>query len=110
MSDNTEALRCADALERRGYAPSTKHAHLTDREVATHIRRLVAENEALRRDIAKQNEVNLLNVETLGYDLERLRALNAELVEALQWIADRRTGGLIELKARAALAKVEASK
>lgn len=69
----SEALRIAAELE---------HEWGADDEAAAELRRLVAENAAQRRDIQKQNEVNLLNVETLGYDLARLRALNAELAGA----------------------------
>lgn len=43
-------------------------------------------------------------------EVRKLERIQAELADALQWIADCRTGGLIEGKARAALAKVEATR
>lgn len=123
---NDTALRLADALE-RDYHDET----LAPRKAAAELRRLVAENEALRGELAEQARVNGMGgerearlmaelerksdaIQRLWKERDELRTLNAELVEALRWYVD--TDEVLEMegnefwldgreRARAALAK-----
>lgn len=70
MSDNTEALRLAISFE-NAYGPY---------DVSAELRRLHAENEALKSELAEQARLNGMGSEREA----RLLALNAELVEALR--------------------------
>ena len=74
MSDQPEALRLAETLEL---------AHGKN-EVSTALRRLHAENEALKAELMEQARVNGMGSEREA----RLIALNAELVEALKHAAE----------------------
>ena len=73
MSDT--ALRLADALDRAPYSSPTTN------DAAEELRRLVAENEALKAELIEQARVNGMG----GEREARLMALNAELSEALRW-------------------------
>lgn len=106
----SEALRLADLLEER-----SKLFKEERHQAAAELRRLVAENEALKAELAEQARVNGMG----GEREARLMALNTELVDALRWYVD--TDEVMEMegnefwldgreRARAALAKVEASK
>ena len=111
MTDNTEALRCADALDKSVLSVCA--------EGAAHIRRLVAENEALKRIIENCKVVSDATAEGWRIDQEKFdaaAALNAELVEALSDLLniapdpDRCMTILdIHARARGALAKVEST-
>jgi hypothetical protein len=70
MTQQTEALQLADALEEKEYPPR--------RAAADELRRLHAENE---------DHIQQLRKEQL--EVERLHSVNAQLLEALHFIADR---------------------
>ena len=103
----SEALRLADALEQQ--FPTGTAQHYLDGEAAAELRRLHAELE--RKSDA---------IQRLWKERDELRALNAELVEALRVAVDSDLGAKWVwhetgkeawiTHARAALAKVEASK
>ena len=105
----SEAVRLAAILE-----DEKMHSMAIDTEAAAELRRLHAENEALKVELHEQARVNGMGSEREA----RLMTLNAELVEALrdlEWAASgveyMESEYANELnKARAALAKVEASK
>ena len=127
----SEALRLAAVLE-----DEKMHSMAIDTAAAAELRRLHAENEALKVELHEQARVNGMGGEreaSLMAELERksdaiqrlwkerdeLRALNAELVEALRPAVNAwfRPHGInyVDFKpymeaARAALARVEASK
>lgn len=125
----SEALRLADELL-DGLAD--EHWNQLFADAAAELRRLHAENEALKVELHEQARVNGMGGEreaSLMAELERksdaiqrlwkerdeLRALNAELVEALQGMIDccpetRGTHNPHLAMARAALAKVGESK
>ena len=93
----SDALRLADALEQGTYLLSVERG-----ATAAELRRLVAENEAL-----------LAETRTLVRQNGEWQVINAELVEALNALLNdvgRANSMLGAVKARAALAKVEAGK
>ena len=100
MSDKPEALRLAIVFE-GACGPN---------EVSAELRRLNAENEALRAELAEQARLNGMGSEREA----RLMALNAELLEALKYAAECvRTNYLPDKCGRDwddVIAKAEASK
>lgn len=107
MSDNQDGLLAlADRIQEADNQPIA-----IDPAAASELRRLVAENEALKTELAEQ-----ARLVGMGSEREaRLLAINAELVEALKdllfWGADDvyQRSKIACDKARAALAKAEAS-
>ena len=101
MSDKPEALRLAVILE-----DEKMHSMAIDTEAAAELRRLHAKCEALTADTLE--EMDRIT------EIHRLRALNAELVEALRrvlevWQDDPAYGHGAADKAWELLVKIEAS-
>jgi hypothetical protein len=102
MTEKSEALRLADALETRAITFRDKA------EAATELRRLVAENERLHQI----NQSHEMKLSVRGYEIQiaDLKAVNQGLLEALKRIADPRNihfAGDAQVVARAAIARAE---
>ena len=117
MSDQALALRLADRLE-HGRGDDVIYA----KPAATELRRLHAENERLHRfelannlwhektdwvqETAQPLELGRHRADVLKQRIERLHAVNAELLEALRWTARAlHAEHPAAIKARAAIAK-----
>jgi hypothetical protein len=107
MADQPEALRLANLIDRGN------DSSWIEREAASELRRLVAENERLHQI----NQSHEMKLSVRGYEIQiaDLKAVNQELLEALKqaleeciWPNERLSD--VYEKARAAIAKAEEQK
>lgn len=91
MSKNDDALRCAEAID---------STHWPEREVAAHIRRLVAENEALQKQL---QETALQAVTAFDQAQEAYERAEAQAALLRQITLTAHSGGLASMSEADAL-------